>query len=238
MLIKLLIIYCIFFVLFHDLDIFKNIHKYLYGDIYVKDRIDINGLLYAPYDFSDISNIILSILMNPYGLTLITLTLVVIILGYISHKWFILFSLAAYLLLIIGHYIISINEDSNNIYIVSRLIMILIPFLRLVFNIGLSTNTAKIYAREVGPSFLIIMFLIFLDYLVTYNYYPELGKYDVKNAKDYQRVYNPKWIFVSFIVPIYIMLYIILREYISLTNTFVISSSILILFFIISYLIH
>ena len=238
MLIKLLIIYCIFFVLFHGLDIFKNIHKYLYGDIYVKDRIDINGLLYAPYDFSDISNIILSILMNPYGLTLITLTLVVIIFGHISHKWFILFSLVGYLLLIIGHYIVSMNEGSNNIYIFSRLIMMMLPFLRLVFNIGLSTNTAKIYAREVGPSFLIIMFLIFLEYLVSYNYNPNLGKYDVKNTKDYQRVYNPKWIFVSFIVPIYIMLYVILKDYISLTNTFVISSSILILFFIISYFMH
>lgn len=238
MLVKLLILYCVILIVFHKLDFFKTIHKNLYGELYVKDKIDINGLLYSPYDFSDISNILLSILINPYGLTIITLTLVVIVLGYISNKWFILFTLIAYLLLIIGHYVVTINKDSNTVYIFSRVIMLMTPFFRLVFNIGLSTNTAKIYAQQVGPSFILIMFFIFLEYLVTYNYDPDLGDYTVNNKRDYSRVYNPKWIFVSFIVPIYIMLYIILKDYFSVTNTFVISSSILLLFFMISYILH
>ena len=116
--------------------------------------------------------------------------------------------------------------------------MLMTPFLRLVFNIGLSTNTAKIYAQQVGPSFIFIMFLIFLDYLVTYNYDPDLGEYTVNNKRDYIRIYNPKWIFVSFIVPIYILLYVILKDNFSLTNTFVISSSLLMIFVITSYIIH
>jgi len=120
----------------------------------------------------------------------------------------------------------------------SRAIMLMIPFIRLIFNIGLSSNTAKIYTQQVGPSFIVIMFLVFVEYLVTYNYDPDLGEYAVNNIKDYQRIYNPKWIFVTFIVPIYIMLYIILKDYFLLTNTFVISSSILLIFFITSYIMH
>lgn len=235
---KILIIYLIILYLFHSLEFFKNAHKYLYGELYTNKKIDINKLLYAPYDFSDISNIILSILVNPYGLTIIILSLLVIILGYVSNKWFILFSLMTYILLIIGHYLVNLNKDSNTIYFSSRAIMLFIPFIRLIFNIGLSTNTAKIYTQQVGPSFLVIMFLVFVEYFVTYNYDPDLGEYTVNNIKDYQRVYNPKWIFVSFIVPIYIMLYVILKDYFLLTNTFVISSSILLMFFITSYIIH
>lgn len=238
MIAKVLIIYLIILYLFHSLEFFKNIHKYLYGELYAKEKVDIKGLMYAPYDFSDISNILLSILVNPYGLTIIIFSVTVITLGYVSHKWFILFSLIAYILLIIGHYIVNLNKDSNTIYISTRVTMLMIPFIRLIFNIGLSTNTAKIYTQQVGPSFIIIMFLVFVEYLVTYNYDPDLGEYTIKNIKDYQRVYNPKWIFVSFIVPIYIMLYIILKDYFLLTNTFVISSSILLIFFITSYIIH
>lgn len=238
MIAKVLIIYLIILYLFHSLEFFKNIHKYLYGELYAKEKVDIKGLMYAPYDFSDISNILLSILVNPYGLTIITLSLLVIILGYVSHKWFILFSLIAYILLIIGHYIVNLNEKSNTIYLSSRAIMLMIPFIRLIFNIGLSTNTAKIYTQQVGPSFIFIMFLVFIEYLVTYNYDPELGDYTVTNIRDYQRVYNPKWIFVSFIVPIYIMLYIILKDYFSVTNTFVISSSILFMFSATSYIMY
>lgn len=238
MIVKILIIYLIILYIFHKLSFFKNIRKYLYGELYAKDKIDINKLMYAPYDFSDISNIILSILVNPYGLTLITLSILVIILGYIKNRWFILFSLISYLLLIIGHYFVILNEDSNTIYISSRVIMLMIPFIRLIYDVGLSTNTTKIYIQQVGPSFIFIMFLIFVEYLVSYNYDPDLGEYTVKNIRDYQRVYNPKWIFASFIVPIYIMLYIILKDYILLTNTFVISSSILLIFFITSYIIH
>lgn len=238
MLIKILIIYCIILILFHRLDIFKNSHKYLYGELYVKDKVDINGLLYAPYDFSDISNIILGILLNPYGLSIIALTLMVVIMGYVSHRWFVLFSLLTYLLLIIGHYLININKESVLVYFAARITMLMIPFLRLIFNIGLSTNTAKIYANQVGPSFIIIVFFIFLEYTVTYNYDPDLGEYTVNDVKDYKRIYNPKWIFVSFIVPIYIMIYIILRDYVNLTNTFVISSTISFMFFVISYFLH
>ena len=164
---KILIIYLIILYLFHSLEFFKNAHKYLYGELYTNKKIDINKLLYAPYDFSDISNIILSILVNPYGLTIIILSLLVIILGYVSNKWFILFSLMTYILLIIGHYLVNLNKDSNTIYFSSRAIMLFIPFIRLIFNIGLSTNTAKIYTQQVGPSFLVIMFLVFVEYFVT-----------------------------------------------------------------------
>ena len=238
MLIKFFIIYCIILILFHRLDVFINIHKYLYGELYVKDGVDINGLLYAPYDFSDIPNIILGILLNPYGLSIITLTLMVVIMGYISHRWFVLLSLMTYLLLIIGHYLMNTNNNSVLIYFSSRIAMLMVPFLRLIFNIGLSTNTAKIYANQVGPSFIIIAFFIFLEYTVTYNYDPDLGEYTVNDVKDYKRIYNPKWIFVSFIVPIYIMIYIILRDNVNLTNTFVISSTISFIFFVISYFLH
>ena len=238
MLIKFFIIYCIILILFHRLDVFINIHKYLYGELYVKDGVDINGLLYAPYDFSDIPNIILGILLNPYGLSIITLTLMVVIMGYISHRWFVLLSLLTYLLLIIGHYLMNTNNNSALISFSSRIAMLMVPFLRLIFNIGLSTNTAKIYANQVGPSFIIIAFFIFLEYTVTYNYDPDLGEYTVNDVKDYKRIYNPKWIFVSFIVPIYIMIYIILRDNVNLTNTFVISSTISFIFFVISYFLH
>ena len=238
MIAKVLILYLIILYLFHSLELFKNIRKYLYGELYANEKIYINKLLYAPYNFSDISNILLSILVNPYGLMIITLSLLVIILGYISNKWFIIFSLIAYILLIIGHYLVNLNKDSNTIYFSSRAIMLMIPLIRLIFNIGLSTNTAKIYTQQVGPSFIVIMFLVFVEYLVTYNYDPDLGEYTVNNIRDYKRIYNPKWIFVSFIVPIYIMLYIILKDYFLLTNTFIISSSILLIFLITSYIIH
>jgi hypothetical protein len=131
------------------------------------------------------------------------------------------------------------NIHNNSVLIFSsRIAMLMVPFLRLIFNIGLSTNTAKIYANQVGPSFIIIAFFIFLEYTVTYNYDPDLGEYTVNDVKDYKRIYNPKWIFVSFIVPIYIMIYIILRDNVNLTNTFVISSTISFIFFVISYFLH
>lgn len=237
MLVKVLIVYSILFILFHKLNIFNYIHKYLYGKLYVKDKLDISALLYAPYDFSNIRNIILSFLATPYGLWIISLSLLVILFGYISHTWFIIFSLIVYILLVIGYYIVFINEKSIYIYYVSRLIMLLIPFIRLSLNIGSTKEAVKIYGEQVGPTFILLALLILIEYTITYNYKPDLGEYTVKNINDYNRIYNPKWIFITFIIPIYIMIYILLRS-INLTNTVVISFTLMFLFLLFSYLIQ
>ena len=239
MLIKIFIIYSILFYLFHKLDEFNSFHKLLYTDFYVKDKINIRGLMYEPYDFTDIKNIILSILATPYGLTIIMLSLIVITLGYISYKWFILFTTICYVILIIGHNIVLLNtEESIILYYIIRFSILLLPFFSLIYSAGLSVDTFKVYKQQTGISFFIIMFLIFVEYLVTYNYDPKLGKYTVDNKDDYERIYNPKWIYVSFIIPIYIMLFMILREYIGLTNTFIISFSLLMYFSIFSYIFY
>lgn len=239
MLLKIFIIYSILFYLFHTLDEFNSFQKLLYTSFYVKDEINVRGLMYEPYDFTDIKNIILSMLATPYGLTIIMLSLVVITLGYISYKWFIIFTFICYILLIIGHNIVLLNtEESIIVYYMIRFSVLLLPFFSLVYSAGLSVETVKVSRKQTGTSFFIIISLIFMEYLVTYNYEPHLGKYTVENKDEYKRIYNPKWIYISFIIPIYIMLFMILRDYSGLTNTFIISFSLLTYFSIFSYIFY
>lgn len=114
------------------------------------------------------------------------------------------------------------------------------PFFRLLFSTG-ETNLqiiSKVYVEQVGPSLILIMLVLFLEFVVSYNYNKDLGKYLINNENDYEKVYVPKWKFVSFMIPIYIILYAILRERFNLTNTFVVSSSLITFFFIFSYLLY
>ena len=179
MLVKLFILYCIIFYLFHTLKIFKSYQKELYTEFYFKDTLDINGLMYEPYNFSDISNSILSVLATPYGLTIIMFTILVIIAGSIPHRWFILLIFVSYMLLIIGHNLTVMNNNSRVYYYSSRIIMLTIPFIRLIFNIGVTNLKVigKVYVDQVGPSFILIMFFLMLEYVISYNYNKDLGKY-------------------------------------------------------------
>tara|TARA_B100000900_G_scaffold412980_1_gene435891 strand:+ start:5305 stop:6024 length:720 start_codon:yes stop_codon:yes gene_type:complete len=239
MLLKIFIIYSILFYLFHTLDEFNSYNKLLYSDFYVDDKTNIRGLMYEPYDFTDIKNIILSLLATPYGLTIIMLSLIVITIGYISYKWFIIFTFICYVILIIGHNIVLLNtEKSILLYYMVRISILLLPLFSLLYSAGVSVDTVKVYREQSGMSFVIIMILILLEYIVTYNYDPSLGKYTVKNKEDYEKIYKPKWIFISQILPMYIMLFIILRNYVKLTNTFILSFSLLTYFSIFSYIFY
>ena len=71
MFIKILIFYAVLFYVLNTLTMFKSLQEHIYTSFYVKDENNIRGLMYEPYDFSDVRNILLGILITPYGLSLL-----------------------------------------------------------------------------------------------------------------------------------------------------------------------
>ena len=69
MYVKVLIVYLVCFYVLNTVSFFKPLQQKLYSSFYVKDENNIRGLMYEPYDFSDVRNILLGILITPYGLS-------------------------------------------------------------------------------------------------------------------------------------------------------------------------
>lgn len=236
---KALILYSVLLYLFHSLELFKNYQRFIYSDFYVSNKLDTRSLIYSPYDFSDVRNILMSICITPYGLTLLMLSFMTILFGYISNKWYIFFIFIVYILLIISHYLVYTKNVGWIPYIV-RILFFSIPILKITFSDGGSIERKaeiKKYGQDNSSAFIVILMIGVLNFIVSYNYTEELGEYTIKNEKDYRKIYTPKWIFVSFIIPIYLYLYFILTD-IGVTNTFVKSFVLGFIFILFSYIFY
>jgi len=176
---------------------------------------------------------------TPYGLTILMMTFMTILFGYISLKWYTFFIFLTYILLIISHYLVYITRWGW-LPILTRGIFLAIPILKIIFEGNGSTETKsgiKQYGKDKSSVFIVLITVGILDYIVSYNYTPELGKYTIKNKEDYRRVYTPKWIFVSFIIPIYISLYVIFKS-MGLTNAFIGGILLSFIFIVFSYILY
>ena len=241
MYVKVLIVYLVCFYVLNTVSLFKPLQQRLYSSFYVKDENNIRGLMYEPYDFSDIRNILLGILITPHGLSVLLFLFITVILGYLSYKWFITLFLLSYIIMILAHYFVYIRGDGPidgaMIYLIR-----LIPFLVTIINYSLGTpetyyeNKKKL--KSGGITFILVIIAVLIDYIVIYNYIPEEGKYDINNKEDYNRVFVPKWKFVSQLIPIYLLLFVILRENVGLNNTFVMAGTIGLFVSIGSYILY
>lgn len=239
MIAKVLIIYLILLYIFHKITFFNYFQKILYSDFYVKDKINMRALLYEPYNFSDIRNIIMSTLATPYGLTIVLMTFMTTLFGYISTKWYCLFIILSYFLLIISHYVFY-TQNVGWVPVFLRLIFFFIPIMNIVFgnNEYIDKRTGlKTYGKDNLTSISVLLLSILIYFVVSYNYISDLGKYDVKNKEDYKKIYKGKWVFTSLLLPIYISLFVILRN-MNVTNTVVISFFIGFLFTLSSYILY
>ena len=241
MYVKVLIVYLVCFYVLNTVSLFKPLQQRVYSSFYVKDENNIRGLMYEPYDFSDIRNILLGILITPYGLSVLLFLFITVILGYLSYRWFITLFLLSYIILIIAHYFVY-TKGNDPIDAVMVYFIRFIPLLFTIFNYFFGSaetyyeNKKKI--KREGITFILVIIAVLIDYIVIYNYIPEEGKYDINNKEDYNRVFVPKWEFVSQLIPIYILLFVILRENVGLNNTFVMAGTIGLFVSIGSYILY
>ena len=200
--------------------------------------------MYEPYEFSDVRNILLGILITPYGLSLLLFLITTILLGYISYKWFLSFYFLFFIAMILAHYFIYVKSKGyGGAVIVIRLLPSITTMLAAAAPASLSKNNLSTYSTaRAGKKFLVgttlICLLGIVDYVVSYNYVPEKGKYEINNEEDYKRVFVPKWILTSQVIPIYLLLFIILRERFEITNPFIIAATIGLLVSVGSYILY
>lgn len=244
MYVKVLIVYLVCFYVLNTVSLFKPLQQRLYSSFYVKDENNIRGLMYEPYDFSDVRNILLGVLITPYGLSVLLFLITTILLSYISYRWFLSFYFLFFISMILAHYFIYVQSKGyGGAVIVIRLLPSIMTMLAAAAPSSVSKNNISTYSTaRAGKKFLVGTTLIFLlgivDYVVSYNYVPEKGKYEINTEDDYKRIFIPKWKFVSQLIPIYILLFVILREKFEITNPFIIAATIGTLFSIGSYILY
>lgn len=234
MIIKVLIFYIILLYSLHRFELFEIVQRFLYSEFYVSNRVNMRALIYEPYDFSDVHNIIMASCATPYGLTLLLMTFMTILFGYITIKWYALFTVMSYILLIISHY--AIYQGSEWVPMVVRMLVYVVPVLNMVFFSPPSDRTQNInkYKSGLGTNIPVLFIMVILDRIITYNYKPDLGKYTIANPTDYKRIYTPKWVFTSFLIPIYIMTHIGLTN-MGVNNAVVKAIAIGFIFIVVSY---
>tara|TARA_B110000208_G_scaffold190560_1_gene254750 strand:+ start:2484 stop:3158 length:675 start_codon:yes stop_codon:yes gene_type:complete len=224
--------------------------------LYFKNGLDVRALMYGPYYFTDVESIILGITITPYSASVLLFSVMTMIIGYISYKWFYLLCLIAYMTLIIVHKTVSAPDFEGRNIVFGLRILVFFLWLVSIFIQGRGVQDLnptgqavwKIHGNNVlkhimSPRPLAAMLMMLVISIVEYNYKPGEGEYtvpiDTKNYNEkYISIYKSPWIFSITLIPIFFMLFAILRSRFNLTNTFILSASIITVFTLLSFILY